>query len=546
MRLPYFFVITAGLLVSSLAFAFPKWEKAAAGTGADSFISLVAHPLFPEQVIAASSTRIAEQSDTNEWRSLWIQTGSGQITKLISFSSVPATLFVLTEGSILRGNLLDHSFRSVYRVKNSRNEKVLSFTVLPEDPSHWFAGTTAGLFESDDAGRSWLPVPLPFAGAIHTLHFSGSILYAADQESLYATEDLIHFRQIFSLASQTVFDADLDEMTPDTTQTENAFGSQIHEILSRENNKIWIGTARGVFESSDGGKTWTPLPQSGLRSAEIRHLIYSATTNRLYAGTLRGLYAFDFKSKTWDELFQGLDNSSIQSLAILYGDPPTLLAVTESGISKLPLTIDGISTTPAWQLTEEKSGLFKKLIALEPTVRKVQQDVIRYNDLQNSKIKRWHTESRLKSLLPDISFGRDESRSNSIDLDRGTTSDADVYITGPPSEDFNWDLNVGWNLGDLVYSSDQTSIDNRGKLMVDLRHDLLGEATRIYYERRRLQMETFFSPAESEQFHYERLMRLDELTALLDGMTGGKFGETIMNISEKHPELDGLWVFQPI
>jgi len=56
------------------------------------------------------------------------------------------------------------------------------------------------------------------------------------------------------------------------------------------------------------------------------------------------------------------------------------------------------------------------------------------------------------------------------------------------------DVGASWHLSDFIWSSNQTSIDSREKLMVELRNDLAAEANRIYFERRRLQMESMFNP----------------------------------------------------
>lgn len=81
--------------------------------------------------------------------------------------------------------------------------------------------------------------------------------------------------------------------------------------------------------------------------------------------------------------------------------------------------------------------------------------------------------------------------------------------------------------------------------MVELRNDLLSEATRIYYERRRLQIALVFTPPVSEQEHLENLLRMDELTALLDGMTDGFFSKRLERIYEDRPEFNKLWGFNP-
>ena len=61
--------------------------------------------------------------------------------------------------------------------------------------------------------------------------------------------------------------------------------------------------------------------------------------------------------------------------------------------------------------------------------------------------------------------------------------------------------------------------------MVQLRNDVVDEVTRLYFERRRLQVELLTrQPAEPQPALYKAL-RIQELTALIDGLTGGYFSQ---------------------
>ena len=87
----------------------------------------------------------------------------------------------------------------------------------------------------------------------------------------------------------------------------------------------------------------------------------------------------------------------------------------------------------------------------------------------------------------------------------------------------------------------RAKVEEYDKMMVELRHDFLSEATRVYYERRRLQIETVYSPPGSEKEYFEQLIRIEELTSLLDGMTGGEYGRALEKLYRSYPELRALW-----
>jgi len=244
-------------------------------------------------------------------------------------------------------------------------------------------------------------------------------------------------------------------------------------------------------------------------------------------------------------MYEGLAQNDVYDLILVDMDPPTLVAITSEGLvrnSFLPETLE----TPIWIPSLERVDLFRALIQAEPTARDLHRAVIDDANVRNQKISRWHKESRVASLFPSFSFGRDFSRGNNINIDRGSSSVADIFVDGPDDTDEGWDLDVKWNVGDFIWSSSQTSIDSREKLMVELRNDLLAEATRIYYERRRLQMEIVLTPSTDERDHLEKLLRMDELTALLDAMSGGAYGESVEEIYRARPELQKLWGYSTL
>ena len=91
----------------------------------------------------------------------------------------------------------------------------------------------------------------------------------------------------------------------------------------------------------------------------------------------------------------------------------------------------------------------------------------------------------------------------------------------------DWDVSLSWDFGDFIFSSDQTSIDSRSKLMVELREDVLDQITRLYFERRRMQIELLSAQFPDPPIPFDRQMRIDELTALIDALTGGGFSEAV-------------------
>jgi hypothetical protein len=119
----------------------------------------------------------------------------------------------------------------------------------------------------------------------------------------------------------------------------------------------------------------------------------------------------------------------------------------------------------------------------------------------------------------------------SIDQDRdqtivsSTSSGKTTFSVGPEDESFSLGIGFTWDLANFIWNPDQISIDTRSRLLVQLRQDILEEVTRSYFERRRLLAEFEGNPTADPSLKTERLLRVEELTAQLDALTGGYFSE---------------------
>ena len=497
--------------------------------------------LDPSKFLIASGHDIFEGGRANAWKPLWSQTDAkASIKKIFSFSVIPDKIFALTDQSIFMGNLKDRSWQRVYK---DDGKEPLSFTVHPKNPNHWYLGTQKGLWETRDAGKTWSPsTVLRTPGPVPLLVFDHDRLFLADDKTLYLAMPESPAHSVLELAGTALEASPLEVEDPGSLETPIPYDLKIRDFTAskRDPQELFLATRNGVFRSRDGGNRWEPLSRSGLQNASVLQLAFSTKENSLYAATPRGIYAYEPHAGRWTGLFQGLAQDHAQSIAVL--NEERLLAITEEGFVEYPLESFVPEAGPSLafhQPAEETLALFRELVSLEPSAREVHKHVIRYADVSNGKIKRWHALSRAAALLPSFSFGKSMDRSASVSTYSGK------FITGPEDSSKGWDGDVSWDLGNIIYSSDQTSIDSREKMMVELRNDLLSEATRIYYERRRLQIDLIFTPAASQQEHLENLLRLDELTSLLDGMTDGFFTKQLERVYAEHAEFNKLWAFYP-
>lgn len=176
----------------------------------------------------------------------------------------------------------------------------------------------------------------------------------------------------------------------------------------------------------------------------------------------------------------------------------------------------------ASSLEIQKQDVLKKFEG-EPTINDVQNAACEYAEVHPDKIKEWRKSANKKAILPNVSVGLDRYVTDYWHWDSGTSPDT----LQKGKDTVSWDIAMSWDLGDLMWSSDQTAIDVRSKLMVELRDDIMNEVTRTYFERRRLQIEMLASPPKDLRLSLEKELRLQELTADIDALTGNYFSAHI-------------------
>lgn len=171
----------------------------------------------------------------------------------------------------------------------------------------------------------------------------------------------------------------------------------------------------------------------------------------------------------------------------------------------------------------------------EPKIKDVQKAAIEYAkirpDLVNSLIKRIH----YKALLPKFQVTLDRKLNDRQRFATSTnstisSSTGNIY-TGPNDEslylytydDLGLKFSADWQLSELVFDSDELRVPSINKDMVNLRNDIVSEVTKIYYDRRRIQLELLVSPPQDPKERIKQELKIQELTAQLDGLTGGYF-----------------------
>jgi len=494
-----FFILT---LCSTLN---AEWESVSSGIKEPRVNIVLVDPGDKTAAYAASDYYLYMSIDTGaSWNQIFSVSGKENVINFINvYRTEQLFIFVATgEGFYVSGDRGQNWQKTYFKTVNC-------ITSDSSKPGSVYIGTNEGIFVSTDCAKTWQLISAGLgttAIKYITLGESGKI-YACSDERIFKSEDSgATWSQIYSMLKKDAIETVSEEELPD--EVEELF-AKINSLAVNplKPNEIYAATSKGVLYSNNEGRDWVSMVLLGLDSSQVRHLILAK--GRLYIAKKAGVFEYDSEKARWSEAYGGI---SFRDARFLSADAAgtAIWVATAKGIFK--------SSPSEMLFSDEKMKLpeyITKKFNDEPSINEVQRSAIRYAEVHPDKIKNWRKEARVKALLPEFDLAYDKT----ISYD----STGDRYFVGPK----DWGVGFKWNVGDVIFSDDQTNIDVRSRLNTQLRDDILDDITRLYYERRRLQVEMLITPPKSEKEKYDKFLRLEELTASIDALTGGYFSARI-------------------
>ncbi len=158
-------------------------------------------------------------------------------------------------------------------------------------------------------------------------------------------------------------------------------------------------------------------------------------------------------------------------------------------------------------------------LTAEPTVEEVQRAALEQAALEPGRTMSMLTRLRWAGVLPRVEVSLARGLERDEDLDRRYQDWDRISIA--TDDDLDLRCTVRWDLDRLVYDPEELRGARQAADLSRRRRELLLAVTRLYYELVLLRAQERLGGEEPAEARLERALRLAELTALLDGMTGG-------------------------
>ena len=314
-----------------------------------------------------------------------------------------------------------------------------------------------------------------------------------------------------------------------------------------DEQNLWTACAAGIYKSKDRGKTWENKSNGIRKNADgFQGAFYLFKSNeKLYATAESGVYSFNKEKDLWEDLTFGIrTKESAKNVYWLTEFKDKLYAGTDEGLFVLQGANQETEDIKQEKQNEKlvlkgkiESG-FADLNELEPSVIEVQKHALKFSALPTTNdYKRYRLQARLRNLVPRVGVDLNTTGTNTdyYQSDKGISTDVTL------KNDFNADktlryqhdgkafkqLSVLWNTDQFFYDDEIRYILNQARLTANIKENLLDDVTRIYFQRRRLQLESLASPPNDEISRLSSDLQIAELTGQLDSRTGGWFTKEI-------------------
>ncbi len=221
---------------------------------------------------------------------------------------------------------------------------------------------------------------------------------------------------------------------------------------------------------------------------------------------------------------------SVEELRILPGIADSTLDALRTGTTvqvELPMGPARRYDSPQQVLAEFSN---------EPTVQQVQAWANDYAKTSPRSVDKWLSASKAFAALPTVwlryrltdDIDQDfQYYATDGNIDQDGEQLFNVLDDAGRQQENQYFIQARWDLQDIVMSSERIRIINEAQDIVKLRDKMLTEVNRVYFERRRVQAEMLLAPKGDVLGQVKDELRVMELTANLDAMTGGRFSASI-------------------
>ncbi len=158
----------------------------------------------------------------------------------------------------------------------------------------------------------------------------------------------------------------------------------------------------------------------------------------------------------------------------------------------------------------------------EPSITQVQEWAIDHARLSPFEASRLVRQARLRGALPRVRLHARYKSATGTDWD-----ELDVVDGRKVDNDLSLNVWLEWDLAELAAGTDLARALRESRARLELRHAVVAQVTSDYFDRRLLQAQESLEEGAETVDIVRRRLRVQELNATLDGLTGGRWSRAL-------------------
>lgn len=422
----------------------------------------------------------------------------------------PNDVLAATADGLRRSRDGGYSWPLVLTGPTSRERSINHLARHPKDPDVIYAGTGRGLQISTDGGEDWEPAGHPFvvASDIRWVDFDRTrrdVFYVGATWGLLRTED---GGKNFGLAYRSPWPP-------------QSLVRQV-QIDPHRPEKIWLATADGLMVSEDDGQTFERAGGLLFVGTNVKCLSPGTAPGHMIAVTDTEIWETRDGGANWQIALFGRVQWKITYGMFEVGRPESMLVLTEAEVLRYG------PPRRARPVSEALLARYRRIIADEPAQSEAVTAALRQAGVYRPDLIRYRQGARWSALMPRVSalYGwldtPIDARTNEI-LETADTGLEGTALRGGGRRNTGWRVWLSWDLAPLIFSRSEAPIARVGRTNAYGEWSVRSTVINMYQERRRLLYEAFVDERPDPRAELMRRLRIEELTAHLNAMTGGLF-----------------------
>ncbi len=284
---------------------------------------------------------------------------SNTVVSIALHPTKPNILYIATDEAVYKSRDTGQTWQR-FEGELTRT-RVITLTIDPDLPANVFAGTNGdGTYKSPDGGRSWHQFNHGLQRGTISAIVNQIVFHPHDNQILFAATTVGVFQ---SSDGGKTWDSRLSGMTEINFVVSLAIDPQHPKIM-------YAGTTGGVYRTKNRAENWVKVTE-GMVAADAKMASMAMGVNDLainpkdtsivYAGTTQGLFKSTNQGNNWTKIEDALGNSYVSEVQLDPSSPNTIYLATSQGVKK---STDGGET---WTLkTSDLEATSIRSIQLNP------------------------------------------------------------------------------------------------------------------------------------------------------------------------------------